>query len=182
LDGIRDEKKICCAAYPEFGHFVIRTEGLFAAIRCPAVVPPLRGHSHDDTLAIELTVNNNDVFIDPGTFVYTPLPEERNRYRTASAHSVPRPRGYPGIDLSRGLFDTGGLLEGQCLYFGPRGFVGQVIGPGWTVLRALVLNFNHVLLLDVCRDHELAPLEPLAKLPPVCWGYGRKTTRSPRAL
>jgi hypothetical protein len=131
---------------------------------------------------MELRIGEDDLLVDPGTFVYTPLPEERNKYRAAGAHSVPRPLCFPGMDLSLGLFDAANLLHARCQYFGPRGFIGEIVGPGWRIIRALLVNSDHLLLIDASPDCELSPLEPKAKLPAVCWGYGRKTTCSPRAF
>jgi heparinase II/III-like protein len=170
------------AAYPEFGHYVFRAPRFYLAVRCPRTVPRSASHAHDDTLAIELEIDGVPIFEDPGTYVYTPLPDERNRYRTAAAHSVPRPAGHRGLDLSRGLFDAGNLLPGRCLYFGPRGFAGEVIGPDWTVARVVELKQDSLRLIDASWSAPLEDLAPNASLPPVCWGYGRRTTRSPRSF
>jgi hypothetical protein len=170
------------AAYPEFGHFVFRGPRFFLAVRCPAIIPPLRGHAHDDTLAIELQVDGRALFTDPGTYVYTPLPDERNAYRRAAAHSVPRPRHHAGLDISQGLFEAGNLLAGHCLYFGPQGFAGEIARAGWSVTRVLALQPERLIVTDIAANCELAPLAPVQELPRVCLGYGRKTAHSPRVV
>lgn len=46
------------------------------------------GHCHNDKLSFELTLGNSTVLIDPGTYVYTPLPSERNKYRATNSHNT----------------------------------------------------------------------------------------------
>ncbi|MGE0560913.1 MAG: alginate lyase family protein [Flavobacteriales bacterium] len=46
------------------------------------------GHQHNDKLAIELQYNGEDIFIDPGTYIYTPLPDKRNLFRSTFAHNT----------------------------------------------------------------------------------------------
>jgi Heparinase II/III N-terminus/Heparinase II/III-like protein len=170
------------AAYPEFGHYVFRGSRFFLAIRCAARSERPPGHSHDDALAIELQVDGRNFFVDPGMYVYTPLPEERNRYRSAAVHSVPRPVNGTGADFSRGLFEVVDLPWGRCLYFGPEGFVGEAIGVEWTVMRALLLRPRRLVLIDASPAAPLVPWLPADELPPVCWGYGRTTTCPPRSF
>lgn len=46
------------------------------------------GHCHNDKLSFELTIADKPVFVDPGTYVYTPLPISRNQYRATSSHNT----------------------------------------------------------------------------------------------
>lgn len=178
--GVLDD--VQCAVYPEFGHYVFRGSRFFLAIRCAARSGRPPGHSHDDALAIELQVDGRDFFVDPGTYVYTPLPDERNLYRSAAVHSVPRPMNGAGADFSRGLFEVADLPWGRCRYFGPEGFVGEAIGVDWTVMRALFLRPERLVLIDASPAVPLVPWLPADELPPVCWGYGRTTARPPRSV
>jgi hypothetical protein len=178
--GVLDE--VQRAAYPEFGHYVFRGSRFFLAIRCAARSERPPGHSHDDALAIELQVDGTDFFVDPGTYVYTPLPDEKNLYRSAGVHSVPRPVNGTGADFSRGLFEVADLPWGRCRYFGPEGFVGEATGVDWTVTRALLLRPERLVLIDASPAAPLLPWLPADELPPVCWGYGRITARPPRSF
>ncbi len=45
-------------------------------------------HSHNDKLSFELWIGGEAVVQDPGTFVYTALSEERNKYRSIQAHAT----------------------------------------------------------------------------------------------
>ncbi|WP_162304390.1 heparinase II/III family protein [Maribellus luteus] len=44
------------------------------------------GHAHSDKLSVELSINNTDIYSDPGTYIYTALPEKRMLFAKASAH------------------------------------------------------------------------------------------------
>ncbi len=46
------------------------------------------GHQHNDKLAIEIQLDGEDIFTDPGTYIYTPLPEKRNFFRSTFAHNT----------------------------------------------------------------------------------------------
>jgi hypothetical protein len=171
------------AAYPDFGHYVIFGSRFYLAIRCPRrTFGAAPGHFHDDMLAVDLQVDGRNLLADPGTFVYTPLPAERNRYRAAEAHSVPRPATGTHADLSRGLFEIFGIPGGRCLFFGARGFAGEANGPGWRALRVVVCGPDSVIIADGCPTGPLAPLVASEKLPRYCNGYGRQTPHSPRSF
>ncbi len=175
LDGVLQ------AAYPAFGHYAILGPRFFLAIRCPRrEFGEAPGHCHDDVLAAELQVDGRNLLADPGTFVYTPLPEERNRYRAADAHSVPRPANGPGAELARGLFEIAAIPGARCLFFGARGFAGEAWGPGWRTRRAVVCGSDSVVIADGCLTGPLAPLLSSEMLPRYCRGYGCQTSHSPR--
>jgi hypothetical protein len=170
-------------AYPRFGHFVFTGPRFFLAIRCAperAAGPP--GHAHDDVLTVELQVDGRDFLTDPGTFVYTPLPAERNRYRSAAAHFCPRPAGMAGADLGLGLFEIANLPHGRCLAFTEDTFHAEATGPGWTVQRLVNLREDRVLIADLSLTGPLADLPPAPGDPPVCIGYGLRTSRPSRAV
>jgi PTS system sucrose-specific IIC component len=40
-------------------------------------------------LSFELCLCGKDIFVDPGTYLYTPLPEKRNLFRSVNVHNVP---------------------------------------------------------------------------------------------
>ncbi len=45
-------------------------------------------HTHCDNLSFELCLGKNDIFVDPGCYVYTSEPNMRNRLRSAESHNT----------------------------------------------------------------------------------------------
>ena len=46
------------------------------------------GHNHNDKLSFELCVDNEEIIVDPGTYVYTPEPSMRNLFRATAYHNT----------------------------------------------------------------------------------------------
>jgi len=46
------------------------------------------GHAHADPACFELSVDGARIVVDPGTFVYTALPNERNAFRSSESHNA----------------------------------------------------------------------------------------------
>jgi hypothetical protein len=77
------------AAFPHGGYWVLRGGELCALVRCGDVgLHGLGGHAHNDALSFELSFAGQPLVVDPGTFVYTPDPVERNRFRSTAFHST----------------------------------------------------------------------------------------------
>ncbi|MGE0453606.1 MAG: heparinase II/III family protein [Vicinamibacteria bacterium] len=54
----------------------------------PLGCPVSSGHGHADLLAIQCDAFGGPCVVDPGTYVYTPLPRWRDHFRSARAHST----------------------------------------------------------------------------------------------
>jgi len=46
------------------------------------------GHAHNDTGSFELNYKGKDFIIDPGSYVYTADPKQRNKFRSIFSHSI----------------------------------------------------------------------------------------------
>jgi len=46
------------------------------------------GHSHNDKLSFEVLIDGEEVFIDPGTYVYTSFPGWRDKFRSTGFHNT----------------------------------------------------------------------------------------------
>lgn len=160
-------------AFPGMGCYVFRSDRLFLAVRCGELgVAGLGAHAHCDQLSIELVIDGEDCVRDPGTYLYTPFPQERNAYRSAMAHHVPHVKGREPANLSLGLFDLRGAAEGECLYFGPRGFIGRHFGYGAWVYRIVFLESGGVKVYDFAEGGlELTGSRPESM--PFSPSYGR---------
>ena len=160
-------------AFPGMGCYVVRSPRLYLAIRCGEIgLAGLGAHAHCDQLGIELLVDTENCARDPGTFIYTPILAKRNAYRSAKAHHVPRVTGREPANLSLGPFDLRGAAGGECLYFGPKGFVGRHAGYGAWVYRIITLETDRVTVSDFSEDG--LPLDdPTPEFLPFSPGYGR---------
>ena len=173
VPGLLDE--IEYDAFPGMGVYVMRSPRFYVAVRCGEIgLAGLGGHTHCDQLTIELVIDGITRIRDPGTLTYTPLPDQRNTYRSAMAHHVPRVQGLELADLTRGVFDLRDCAEGQCLYFGPRGFIGRHYGYGEAIYRIVELYQDSI---QVCDFAEAGlPISDPTPLPlPYSHGYGQVT-------
>jgi hypothetical protein len=159
------------SAFPDFGLYVFRSGDLLLSFRCsgapPATAP--RGHRHDDNLAIEYRFKVADRR-DPGSFVYTPSIEQRNRYRAALAHDVPRVRGWPVAVVNNALFGLEENGHARCLYWRNDGVAGEIAGRFGRILRILHFTPDHLSVFD-CVD-DPAGLEDIVTAMPISRGYG----------
>lgn len=155
-------------AYPWFGVYILRSAGFYLAVRCGGRGQDENGaHAHNDQLAVEVEAEGADPVRDPGTYLYTALPERRNEYRSAWAHHAPLGGEGEPAPLDRGLFQLGQMVRGECLYFGPRGFAGTYRGWGEPVYRVVEVLDGEVRVTDAGRTLASAP-EP----PPFSPAYG----------
>ena len=159
-------------AFPDFGLYIFRHRNLLVALRC-AVAPPYAapdGHRHDDNLAIEYRLGENERR-DPGSFVYTPSITERNAYRAASAHDAPRRRGFAFTNVGANLFSLDQKTFARCLCWQPDAVAGEVNDASGTVLRILHLSAQALSVYDCVTPGGLAAIAaPL----PTAMGYGRR--------
>lgn len=76
-------------AYPDFGLYVLERGGWRMALRCgPNGQNDNGGHAHNDQLSLCLAANGLLLLVDPGTYVYTPLPRQRNSFRATRHHNT----------------------------------------------------------------------------------------------
>lgn len=74
--------------FPDSGIYLIKNSGFYLLVSaCPNGQNGNGGHAHNDKLSFELVINGESLFIDPGTFLYTPNPEMRNKFRSVNAHN-----------------------------------------------------------------------------------------------
>jgi hypothetical protein len=77
------------AAYPEGGYWIMRAADLYVLVRCGDVgIYGLGSHAHNDALSFELALGRQPLVVDPGSYLYTADPLERNRFRSTAFHST----------------------------------------------------------------------------------------------
>ena len=162
-------------AYPCFGLYLYRSEQLYLTIRCG--LSRNLAHAHNDQLSIELSVDGKDRLRDPGTYVYTPLPEQRNVYRSVQAHSAPHVEGREPGYLGHDLFWIGVEARASCEKFEAEEFLGQLCGRDWRVTRAVRITPQSILIIDSEGSLHDADRSRLVSKPPqtplFSNGYGK---------
>jgi len=77
------------AAYPDVGFYVMRGPGFHSLITCgPIGTGGKGGHCHNDKLSLTLCVENLEIIVDPGVYVYTASKEYRALYRSVFSHNT----------------------------------------------------------------------------------------------
>jgi hypothetical protein len=162
------EPATASAAYPSGGYYVMRSRGLYAIVRCGDTGRYGRGgHSHNDQLSFELTAGSEPLVVDPGTYVYTGDPQERNRFRETAYHSTLRVGGGEQNELhSDDLFLMKDRSRAEALDSGETAFEGRHHGfPGATHTRRLELVDGGLRIRDTVSSPTVQELEwtfPLA--------------------
>jgi hypothetical protein len=163
--------------YPGFGLYLFRSDRVYVAIRCgPLGQDGLGGHAHNDQLSVEVSVDGQDRMCDPGSYLYTPLPDWRNRYRSVRAHFAPQAKdGTEPGQLDLGPFSLGSGGEGECLCFLESGFLGRHRGFGPFVYRMVSFEKGSLAIQDFGPPGVLASVsERAADVIPFSWGYGKR--------
>lgn len=82
-------KDVRSKAFSDSGWYVMRNNKDYCIISCgPNGQNGRGGHCHNDKLSFELCIDGEDIIVDPGTYVYTPLPEWRNKFRSTAYHNT----------------------------------------------------------------------------------------------
>lgn len=173
-------------AYPDFGLYLFRSRRLFLAVRCGSIGQEGNGgHAHNDQLSLELAVDGRDVLADPGSYLYTALPETRNLFRSDGAHFAFRSPGRESAGLDAGLFTLAGDPRARCLRFDESGFEGMHTGWGFPVVRRVEVHADSVRVEDRVYGAPAGSVEVLpfygwtgAEGVPFSPGYG-KVLREP---
>jgi hypothetical protein len=100
-------QRICLGVrhFPEFGLSVYRSEHFHSMLRHHVYTKRQpSGHFHNDAGSITLAVQGIPVFIDPGSFVYTPSTTWRNYFRSVAVHNTSYLEGIEPCSLDEHLF------------------------------------------------------------------------------
>jgi Heparinase II/III N-terminus/Heparinase II/III-like protein len=166
-------KTIC---FPDFGLYLMVSPKMFLSIRCgPVGQNGNGGHAHNDALSIELQIDGIDHITDPGSYLYTPLPEIRNAYRSVKAHFAPHIDQQEPNPIDHNLFQMEDRAQAQCLYFGDKGFIGMHMAYGSPVYRLIQVEDDKLIIKDgIDGPEKLVPLDPLNPTNglPFSSGYG----------
>jgi uncharacterized heparinase superfamily protein len=143
------------AAYPDFGLFIYKSSRLYLAIRCGrGDINKIGNHAHNDNLSFEMAFDGNVLITDPGTYVYTPLPHMRNRFRSTSMHNTLVIDGKEQNDWKEGregLFLLRDRSNPRVITSQPTHFIGEHSGFGACHRREMRITQNGI---EACDHFE----------------------------
>lgn len=100
------KEPIASKGFSDAGWYVMRDNNNYCFISCgPNGQNGIGGHAHNDKLSFELVIDGEDVIIDPGTYVYTPYPEWRNKFRSTAFHNTVQIDDIEQNNISKSLFE-----------------------------------------------------------------------------
>ena len=76
-------------SYPNTGVYLFKSDRLYLAVYAGSNGQKGNGgHAHNDKLSFELAIDGKDIVVDAGTYLYTPLPNRRNQFRSTKVHNT----------------------------------------------------------------------------------------------
>lgn len=148
---VKEERGRSFCSYEDFGLFIQRKGSWMLAIRCGSIGQKGNGgHAHNDQLSFELTLDGVSMIIDPGTYVYTPLPDARRWFRSSAMHNTLSVLGKEQAQ-DRGLFQMKDQAHAQVLRWDQRGFIGMHRGFDVVHQRTLRLHEECLEGVDECK-------------------------------
>lgn len=145
------------AAFPDFGLWVIREGDWEFALRCGTIGQRGKGgHAHNDQLAITLNCGGRKFFVDTGTYLYTPAPEMRNRFRSTSMHNTLCIDGKEQNDWLRGGGDVlfwmlGDRSRGRVTEYSSERWSAEHRGYGMPHKRSVEWSADKIRGADECE-------------------------------
>lgn len=105
LNAMVRQQKDGCIHFQSFGLSVIKTSVWHVTLRHHAYQKRQpSGHMHNDVGSITLAIDGIPIFIDPGSFVYTPSIKWRNNFRSVTAHNTFFIHGQEPVPFNDQLF------------------------------------------------------------------------------
>ncbi|ABR91662.1 Hypothetical protein mma_2266 [Janthinobacterium sp. Marseille] len=160
-------------AYPDFGLYLYKSEIIYLLFRCGSIgLNGLGAHAHNDQLSVELWIGGHPVIVDPGTYLYTPLPFRRNEFRSISAHFSPHIAGSEPGNISGNVFQLGNEAKAKCTYFSAVGLTGDYeMGEGY-VHRGIFITREIIKIFDWTENLEAPLVTLLPQKYKISRGYG----------
>ncbi|UJS18865.1 MAG: heparinase II/III family protein [Candidatus Jettenia sp.] len=144
--------------YPGFGLYIYKSKFLYLAVRCGHIGQNGNGgHAHNDQLSIELAIHGVPIIVDPGTYLYTPLPEKRNLFRSTAMHNTLSVSGKEQNTWHEGRSGLFGMLDhakAKVVEINTHKFLGEHRGFGTVHRRLLDIHERYIHGFDECNLSE----------------------------
>ena len=144
-------------AYTGMGIYVYRSEHMKLIVRCGEVGQNGNGgHSHNDQLSVCISIAGRKIVQDCGSYLYTPFPAMRNKFRSVSMHFTPQAAGREQNPWEPGASGLFSLLEdrarGEVVYCGTDGIIMVHDGFGDTVYRVVKIEAHKIYVVDYGKN------------------------------
>lgn len=142
--------------FPDFGITIYKKTRYSCAIRAGSIGQKGKGgHAHNDQLSCIIAVDGHMLFVDPGTYLYTPLWQERNRFRSTSMHNTLSVKSMEQNHWVSGPGDVlfwmlGDKARAQTLEHTETTYKGEQYGFGSTHQRILQFTDTDIIGRDIC--------------------------------
>jgi hypothetical protein len=140
------EESLKSKSFPDAGWYIIRHNNDYCFISCGnSGQGGLGGHAHNDKLSFELMLDGQDIIVDPGTYVYTSYPEERNKFRSTEYHNTAKFNDFEQNEFpDDGIFslpDRVKIINAEIMEEGDRvNFLGEIRYADVVHKRIIVLD------------------------------------------
>lgn len=131
------------------------------------------GHAHNDKLSFGLSINDEVIFSDPGTYLYHPSPEWRNYFRSTKSHNtifvenIEQNNWNPG---KKGIFRLSNRGKSELLTLNNQKLVARFINDSYEHVRIIDLTKQQIIVTDYCDKEFESNFHPNEYFSP---GYGK---------
>lgn len=134
--------------YKQFGIVVLRGERLFLSMVVGTTKEKIQiGHTHNDQLSIEVTVDNKYITRDPGEYIYTAAPRIRDCFRSVRAHNTIHVKGYEQ-NIFMGTFGIKRNVKSALLYCSENKIVGRTRYADVEHIREIEIDDSKIIVKD----------------------------------
>ena len=160
--------------YPDSGIFIFKSSKFYLAVcATPLGQKDHSGHTHNDKLGYELWIDGLDIARDPGTYLYTSLPDRRNEFRSVKAHNVPIAEDLEQNSWREGIAGLFGMLaDCRCFVmdFGENFISLAAEYKGVKIIRKFEIKEDRLVITDTAnREFYYSKFELYSN------GYGKLT-------
>lgn len=154
------------AAFKHAGIYILRSASDMVTFTAGCVGSDgLGNHKHNDVLAFDLCLDGEDLFVDPGSYLYTSDPEARDAFRSTCAHNTVMIDGVEQNEIHRGsLFSLHSNATPRLIEWNPELRLVTAEHDGYCRLTAPIIHRRTVRLEAPHTVHvEDAFIEPERK-------------------
>lgn len=139
--------------YPGMGIYIFLSRNMRLIARCGEIGQNGNGgHCHNDQLSICLCIDGKQLIDDAGSYLYTPAPEMRNKFRSVLMHFTPWVEGLEQNSWAEGaggLFSLqGDRAKARVIAISNEGIIMAHDGYGKPIYRIVELSSHMVSIRD----------------------------------